>query len=263
MLRKKENLPKISIVIPVFNKVAYIEATLLSIINQNYPNLEVIIQDGKSSDGTLEVIKKYANKYPKLFKWESKKDNGQVDAINKGFKKATGDIVAYINADDVYKKGALLEVGESFNEYPNLIWITGYGDIIDKDGNTRSHWVTKYKNTLLNINKYPLLIIVNFITQPSTFLSKKAYQDFGPFTGTKKYVMEYDLWLKIGRSKMPLIIKKTLSSFRLTTDNTSSTSARELLKIDNQLVEKYTQNSLLLILHKFHNLGRIFLLNFI
>lgn len=260
-LRKRKNLPKISIVIPSLNKVAYIEATLRSIINQGYPNLEVIIQDGSSSDGTVEIIKKYAKINPKLFRWESKKDKGQVDAINKGLKKATGELLTYINADDVYKDGALLEVGQHFRKHQNTSWITGYGDIIDKDGKVIARLVTSYKNFLLDLNDYSLLLIVNFISQPSTFLSRKAYEKFGPFTGTTNYVMEYDLWLKLGRDQMPLVIKKALSSFRLTNNNISAISAKELLKIDNQLVEKYTGNGLFLALHKLHNLGRIFLLN--
>lgn len=262
MLIEKQNLPKISIVIPSYNKVAYIEATLLSIINQNYPNLEVIIQDGGSNDGTVEIIKKYAKRYPKIFKWESKKDKGQVDAINKGLKKTSGNILSYINADDIYNRGVLFEVGFCYKDNPSLLWLTGYGDIIDEHGKGRSQTVTSYKNILLNINNYSILLIVNFITQPSTFISKKAYLKFGPFKGTKNYVMEYDLWLKLGKDQMPHIIKKTLSSFRLTTDNISSVSARELLSLDNRIAEKYTKNKLSLVLHKLHNAGRIFLLNF-
>ncbi|MDO8573436.1 MAG: glycosyltransferase family 2 protein [Candidatus Daviesbacteria bacterium] len=261
-LRKRINLPKISIVIPSFNKASYMEATLCSIVDQNYPNLEVIIQDGGSGDGTVEIIKKYANKYPGIFAWESKKDKGQVDAINKGLNKATGEILNFINADDIYKKDALIEIGRYFKDNSDALWMTGYGDITDKDGKVILRLITIYKNFLLNLNKYSLLLIVNFITQPSTFLSRKAYRQFGPFTGTRDYVMEYDLWLKLGKIQMPKVFQKTLSSFRLTNDNISSTSAKELLKIDNKITTKYTSNGLLLALHKLHNLGRIFLLNF-
>ena len=261
--RKTESLPKISIVIPSYNKASYIEATLRSIINQGYPNLEVIIQDGGSVDGTVEIIKRYAKKYPEIFRWSSKKDKGQLDAINKGLEQSSGEILTYVNADDVYKDGSLLEIGRYFQKNTSTLWMTGYGDIIDKDGKIISRFVTSYKNTLLDINKFFLLIIVNFITQPSTFLSRKAYLQFGPFTGTRNYVMEYNLWLKIGKSKMPYIIKKTLSSFRLTTGNISSTSARELLKVDNEITKKYTSNGLLFALHKLHNLGRIFMLKFL
>ncbi len=263
MTKAASDLPKISIVIPSYNKVDYIGYTLQSIVDQHYMNLETIIQDGGSTDGTLEIIKDFAKRYPKLFKWESKKDKGQVDAINKGLKKTTGDILTFINADDIYKSGALLEVGRHFKEKKETHWVTGYGDIVDKNGEIMARFVTNYKNILLNINKCSLLLVVNFITQSSTFLSRKAYEQFGPFTGTKNYVMEYDLWLKLARIQMPLIIKKTLSSFRLTQDNISSTAAKELLAIDNNITNRYTDNGLILVLHKLHNLGRIFMLNFL
>lgn len=261
--RNIERFPKISIVIPSYNKVAYIESTLHSIINQEYPNLEVIIQDGGSTDGSVEVIKRYANNFPKIFQWISKKDKGQLDAINKGLEKSSGEILTFINADDVYKSGALLEVGRYFMKHSDTPWVTGYGDIINENGKIIWRMVTLYKNFLISINRFSNLLAFNFITQPATFVSSGAYRGFGPFSGNKNYVMEYALWLKLGEISMPHVIKKTLASFRLTKDNISSTAAKELLKIDNQLVERYTKNSLLLFLHKLHNLGRIFLLNFI
>lgn len=261
MKKRESNLPKISIIVPSYNKVAYIKETMLSIVNQKYPNLEVIVQDGGSSDGTVEVIDKFAKKYPKIFKWVSKRDDGQLDAINKGLRKACGEIVTYINADDLYKDDTLLEVGRNFLDNPALLWVTGYGDIVDERGIIQSGWVTKYKNILLNCNNYNFLLMINYITQPSTFLSRKTYLKYGPFTGTKNYVMEYELWLKLGRVQMPKVIKKTISSFRLTPDNISSTSATKLLRLDNQIAGKYTKNKLLLFLHALHNLGRISLVN--
>lgn len=257
MTKGANDLPGISVVIPSYNKAEYIEKTLQSLVEQNYPNLEVIIQDGKSTDGTVDIIKKFAEKHPHIFQWVSEKDGGQVDAINAGLKKAKGEIIAYINADDIYGKGALRAVGKLFQEHPDLLWITGFGDIINSEGKIISSWVTKYKNLLLKLNNYQMLLVVNFITQPSTFLSKKAYQKYGPFTGTKKYVMEYDLWLKLGQVKMPHVVKKNLSSFRLTMDNISSTSSRELLGVDYSLARNYTKNSVLLILHSLHNWGRV------
>lgn len=257
MTRKINELPKISIVTPSYNKVNYIAATLQSIIDQRYPDLEVLIQDGKSTDGTVDIIKRFARKYPKIFKWVSERDNGQVDAINTGLKKASGEVLAYLNADDVFYKGALLKVGKIFAENPHCLWVTGYGDIINDKGKTISSWVTKYKNFILRLNSYQALLAINFITQPSTFLSKKAYRKYGPFTGTRKYVMEYDLWLRLGKVEMPYVLQGTLSSFRLTADNISSVSSRELLSIDYKLAQNYTKNSIILFLHNLHNWGRI------
>lgn len=246
-------LPKISIIIPSFNKALYLKKTLESIMSQDYPKLEVIIQDGGSTDGSLKIIKEFSKKYPKKINWVSKKDNGQTDAINKGIKASTGQVIAFINADDVYKKGALLKVGECFSENPQALWGVGLGEIIDGEGNQIFPLVSIYKNLLVKLDFYPLLLIVNYLTQPSVFLSKKAYQKYGPFISSKRNVMEYDLWLKLGRVKMPKVIGQTLSSFRLVSDNASIKRQKEILQADYQITKNYTRNPLILLFHHFHN----------
>lgn len=255
--RRNSNSPKISIVIPSYNKVDYISYTLDSIVEQDYKNYELIIQDGGSTDGSVKIIEEYAKKYPKLISWVSKKDKGQVDAINKGMKKAKGEILAYINADDVYKKGAFKIVAQTYRTNPNAIWFAGKGKIIDKNGNERSKWVTYYKNILLKTNRYSLLLMVNYFVQPSVFITKEVFNKFGPFTGIGGIVMEYDLWLKLGLQKMPLVINDYLANFRLTSDNISSTQHEKLLAYDNKIVAKYSKNKLLLLMHNLHNIGRI------
>jgi glycosyltransferase involved in cell wall biosynthesis len=248
--------PKISVVIPSFNAKKYIRYTLDSILNQKYPNLEIIIQDGASTDGTVEIIKSYAKKYPGIISWESKKDKGQVDAINKGLEKAVGEILAFINADDVYNKNTFKIVAKKYSQNPNALWFAGKGKIIDKDGNEKSRLVTMYKNCLLKLNKYNFLLTVNYLMQPSIFLNRKEYIKKGPFWGPKNFVMEYDLWLKIGKDKMPIIIDKYLSSFRLTKENKSSSYFKTLLPLDFQIVKKHTNNHLILGLHQLNNFGR-------
>ena len=251
-----KNLPKISIVIPSFNKVRFIEETLQSIFKQEYSDLEVIIQDGGSTDGTVNVIKRFAKKYSGI-KWESEKDNGQLEAINKGLKKAIGEVVTYINADDVYKKGALLTVGKYFSKNPDTLWLAGRGDVIDEGGREISRLVTGYKNLLLAINRYPLLLVVNYLMQPSVFLARGAYEKYGPFTGSQVGVMEYELWLKLGRVKMPAVLDSYLSSFRLAGGTISSTEFKKVLLLDEKIAEKYTKNPLVLLMHRLHNLGRV------
>jgi len=257
------SLPKISIVIPSYNKVKYIQKTLESIVSQKYPGVEVIIQDGGSTDGTLEIIKKYAKKHPKIISWVSQKDKGQVDAINKGFSKAKGEILTFINADDVYEKGALIKIGKLFLDDPKMLWSAGKGKVIDKKGKEISKGVTKYKNLLLTLNRYSLLSMVNYFMQPSVFLSKRAYKKYGPFVGTKDYVMEYDLWLKIAKRHMPTVLADNLSLFRIAGDNISSTQSKSLLTTDLNLARKYTNSPLIIFLHRLHNAGRMFIVKII
>ena len=247
---------KISIVIPSLNKAKYIGQTLESIVKQNYPNLEVIIEDGGSRDGTLDIIKKYAKKYPKIFKYESKKDKGQRDAINKGFEKAKGEILTYINADDVYADGAFRNIEKAYSENSGALWFAGRGRVIDEDGKGIARIVTWYKNLLLTFNFYPLLLVTNYLMQPSVFVTRKAYKKYGPFTG-RNFVMEYDLWLKIGKEKMPVIINKDLSLFRIEPSTITQSQSRDLLQEDEKIVKQHTHNKLVLFLHKLHNLGRL------
>ncbi len=249
--------PKISIVIPSYNKVEYIQETLESIVSQKYPNLEVIIQDGGSNDGSLEIIKKYAKKYPKIFNWVSKKDKGQVDAINKGFSKATGNLATYINADDLYEKNALFEIAQSFLENPKSTWFAGKGKVVDKKGTEIAKLATLYKTILLYINARTLLLMVNYLIQPSVFLSTEAYSKRMPFDGTRKFVVEYDMWLKLSQEEMPTVINKNLSRFRIAEGTITRNMSKGLLKEDERALEKYTNNPLIIIMHKLHNKARL------
>src|SRR5688572_17237201 len=164
------NLPKISIVTPSFNQGQYIEETILSIVNQNYPNLEYIIIDGGSTDNTVEIIKKYEKH---LAYWVSEKDKGQSEAINKGFRKATGDIVCWINSDDFFMPGSLLKVGERFAKDNSLDLLNGHCLLIDEHSNILSnHFILKQKKWYAERGIY-------YVSQPSMFWKRKILDEVG------------------------------------------------------------------------------------
>lgn len=250
-------LPKISVVIPSYNKVKFISQTLDSIVTQDYSNLEVIIQDGGSTDGTLEIIKKYVKKYPTVFKYESKKDKGQLDAINTGFEKSSGEILTFINADDEYCPGTLNEIAKAYIENPGSLWFAGRGTVINAKGREIAKFATLYKNFLLSLNLRFFLLTTNYLMQPSVFLRRKAYVSFGPFRGTPDFVMEYDLWLRLSQGTMPVVINSCLSRFRLEPSTKSESMTKQLLKEDEKIINKYSSNKLILFLHKLNNLFRI------
>jgi len=249
--------PKISIVIPSFNKVKYISKTIDSILSQNYPSLEIIVMDGNSTDGTLEIIKKYVNKYPNIIKYQSKKDKGQWEAINKGFRIAKGKILAFINADDEYLPGAFSEIERLYKTNIDSYWFAGQGRVINKKGLRIAKWSTFYKNFLLILNSRYLLLVTNYLMQPSVFITKNAWNRFGPYIGYDNFVLEYDLWLKISKFKMPIVTTKYLSSFRIEPNTISVNSSKNLLEQDEKILEKHTGNFLIKFLHKLHNIGRL------
>lgn len=259
----KISVPKISIVIPSLNKAGFIKRTLESIFLQHYPNLEIIIMDGGSTDGTLKIIKKYANEYPQIIRYQSKKDKGQWDAINRGFRMAKGKIMAYINADDEYLPGAFSEIEKMYRANVDALWFAGRGRVVDGYGIRIATLSTYYKNLLLTINHHQLLLIVNYLMQPSVFISKSVWKRFGPFIGHTNFVLEYDLWLKISQVKMPIVTDRYLSSFRIEKNTITKTSSDLLLKEDEKILKKYTEDPIIIFLHRLHNLGRLALAKFV
>jgi glycosyltransferase involved in cell wall biosynthesis len=251
----KKDHPKISIVIPSYNKGKYLKQTLQSIVNQDYPYLEVIVQDGGSTDGSVEIIKNITKRY-NFIKWESRKDKGQVDAINKGLNKAKGDILTFINADDVYDKDALKWVAKAYIDNPEALWFAGKGKVIDKSGNEIAKLVTFYKNFLLKINSYTLLLSVNYLMQPSVFFTWKAFKKYRPIYGINGIVIEYDFYLNIGEDQMPVLIDACLSKFRLLSSGSSVKDSTTIMSEDFKITLRHTKNPALLSLHLFNNFVR-------
>ncbi|MCD4672777.1 MAG: glycosyltransferase, partial [Anaerolineaceae bacterium] len=158
-------LPRISIITPSFNQADFIETTILSVLGQEYPHLEYIVVDGGSTDGTLDILRKYETQLT----WSSEEDRGQAHAINKGLARAGGEVVAFLNSDDVYAPGALLATGEYFAAHPGAWWLTGKCAIVDDQGCEIRKLITAYKHFWLQFRSYGVLQIMNYISQPATF----------------------------------------------------------------------------------------------
>jgi glycosyltransferase involved in cell wall biosynthesis len=182
----KGKYPKITIVTPSFNQGLFLEATITSIINQGYPNLEYIIIDGGSNDNSVEIIKKYADK---LTYWESSKDKGQTHAILKGFERASGDILTWVNSDDCLTESSLFKIAEIYSK-EKADYYVGNAIIIDEHGNEKEQLQCNlFDNSFNNANV--------FIVQPASFFTKEAYDKFGPLDINLYYSMDMDFWLKI------------------------------------------------------------------
>jgi glycosyltransferase involved in cell wall biosynthesis len=217
-------MSKISIITPSFNQVSFLKETIASIQSQEV-NLEVehIIVDGGSTDGSVEYLKTLGGKVV----WFSGKDKGQADAVNKGIRMATGEIIGWLNSDDLYLPGTLQAVADHFMQHPECRWLYGRCRIIDKSGKERWKWITGYKNARLKKFTYSKLLRENFISQPAVFFRKDLFEEAGPLNLELHYAMDYDLWLRFARSTPAGVINRNLSSFRRHGTSKSETGFRD------------------------------------
>lgn len=185
-------LPKISIVTPSFNQGEFIESTIRSVIGQGYPNLEYIIIDGGSTDGTVEIIKKYE---AQLTYWISEPDKGQSDALNKGFSKATGELFYWINSDDYLVPNVLHKIGR-YNWTKNLGAVVGIGHIINL--NKQVIYTPKYYDPITTKDLFEWNDGKDFM-QPACFFTKTAWDNCGPLNSELYFCMDVDLWIKISK----------------------------------------------------------------
>lgn len=218
-------LPSITVITPTFNAVSTLAETLASIQSQRYPSLDHLVIDGGSSDGTVELLRAEAD--AGRLRFVSEPDDGLTDAFNKGLRMAEGDVIGWLNADDVYASGALLAVGRAFAAAPEAEWATGRCRIIGADGHESRRPVTAYKNLLLRRFSLPLYLTNNFVSSPATFVRRAVVDQVGPLDRRFKYSADYDYWLRFAKRSRPLLIDAELASFRMGEGSLSITGFRD------------------------------------
>jgi glycosyltransferase involved in cell wall biosynthesis len=214
------DLPLVSIVTPSFNHARFIEATMQSVLTQDYPRIEYLVVDGGSNDGTVDVIKKYAlesdglpseNQKHKIAWWVSEKDNGQTDAINKGFAYAKGDILAWLNSDDTYEPGAVSAAVQYLQEHPEVGMVYGDCNFINEQGNVIGKFNSAQTDYRLLRQGYV------HIPQQTMFFRRELWEQVGPLDPSFYFAMDYDLWTRIAARSEIKYVPQTWANFRLHT----------------------------------------------
>ena len=221
ILNKNPNFPKISIVTPSYNQVEFLEKTILSVLNQNYPNLEYIIIDGGSTDGSLEIIKKY-EKY--LAYWVSEKDNGQADAKNKGFQKSTGQILAWLNADDLYLPGTLFKIKDTFQKYRENHFLYGHSVLIDRRDNAMRLCYTVPQTYYSYIYDRG-----GNIFQGTVFWKRDIFYKYGGLDSKLYITLEYKLFDNFFKYEKGIFLNDIIAAYRIHKETKSSTVDKRLV----------------------------------
>lgn len=221
-------LPKISLVTPSYNQGRYLEQTIQSVLDQGYPSLEYIIIDGGSTDRSVEIIKKYERH---LAYWISERDRGQSHAINKGFRRATGTLLGWLNSDDRLEREALRTVAEHANAYPDAGAFVGHGRIVDQAGR-----VIYYKEPgALTFEGFCRWLDHGNFMQPSCFFTREAWETAGPLDERIHIAFDLDLWLRMVKQFEFLRVDKLLST-ALSHDSAKTTAYKNQMVLDVAIV---------------------------
>jgi glycosyltransferase involved in cell wall biosynthesis len=213
------DLPLVSIVTPSFNQARYIEATIQSVLSQDYPRIEYLIVDGGSTDGTVEIIKKYqgsgrgtppVQRHP-IHWWVSEPDQGQTDAINKGFGRAQGQILAWLNSDDTYEPGAISAAVKYLLEHPKVGMVYGDCNFISEAGKLIGKFGSAQTDYRLLRQGYV------HIPQQTMFFRADLWKQVGPLDPSFYFAMDYDLWTRLAARTELKYVPQTWANFRLHT----------------------------------------------
>ena len=222
--------PKISLVTPVFNSVRYLEATLRSVLSQGYPNLEYIVIDGGSTDGSLDILRKYEGH---LHSWVSEPDRGMYEAINKGFTRSSGELMGWISATDMLHAGSLFVVGSVFRTFPQVEWITGRPTGFSDDGMAAE--ILKLRRW----SRWPFLAGANrYIQQESTFWRRSLWERAGSHVDdSRRNASDFELWVRFFRHARLYSVDALIGGFRSHPDSLGLQNLAECHCIHEEILQ--------------------------
>ena len=222
--------PRIALVTPVYNSVKWIEATIRSVLAQDYPNLDYFIVDGGSTDGTVEIIRQYEGQ---ISGWMSEPDGGMYDALNKGFARTTGEIMGWISATDVLQLGGLAVVGSVFRDLPEVEWITGRPTALNEEG------MTTEIARLRRFSRRRFLAGANqHIQQESTYWRRSLWEKAGGrVDDSRRMWSDFELWVRFFRHAQIYPVDALIGGFRFHADSIGQLNMGECFQIGEQIID--------------------------
>jgi glycosyltransferase involved in cell wall biosynthesis len=229
-------LPKISVITPSYNQGQFIEQTILSVLSQGYPKLEYIIMDGGSMDNTVKIIKKYEGN---ITHWQSKKDNGQASAINEGFALATGDILCWLNSDDMYLPGILKQIATSFTEINEAEIV--FGNCIHFNSQNKKARGSDVVKAHLDFN----ISLCDYIIQPSSFYSRAAWLKTGKLNEELQFIFDWDWFIRAAKAGTVFTpMQDYFSLYRIHDDHKSGRGGEKRMEELKQIATMYNDKRL-------------------
>ncbi len=240
---------RISIVTPSLNQAAFVGRTVESVLSQRGDfELEYLVYDAGSTDGTLNVLRDLARDGRLHLVVEP--DSGQADAVNKGLRAASGDVLGFLNSDDLLYPGALARVAEAFRRDPGLAWVHGKCEIVDEEDRPIRRWVTGYKDRRCRRYSRRALLVENFISQMTVFWRRSVHERIGYFDASMRYSFDYEFWLRLAELGDPLYIPERQAAFRWYRTSKSGSSFGRQFREDLAAFRRHAPASPLLLLHK-------------
>jgi glycosyltransferase involved in cell wall biosynthesis len=240
---------RITVVTPSYNQADYVDETMRSVRQQDHPDVEHIVVDGGSTDGSLEIIRRYGDRTTII----AEPDRGQTDAINKGLRRATGDIVCWLNSDDYFLPGTLSAVARYFSEHPDVLWLTGDCVIVDAKGKPIQQPVRWYKRLLRLLPSTFYLGLTNAVTQPATFWRRSVHEQLGYLDESLHYTMDYDWWLRLNKLARPARLNRTLTAFRIHEESKGGSAYRAQFQEDLATLRRHNDSRVVGRVHAAHN----------
>lgn len=224
------NPPLVSIITPSLNQGPFIKATIQSVLEQDYSNIEYLVMDGGSTDQTLDILRSYGDR----LQWVSEPDRGQTDAVNRGIRRTRGEIIGWLNSDDLYAPGAISAAINAFSANPDLMLVYGDAYWIAGDGRKIAPCISVEP---FNLNR--LLFYANFIVQPAAFFRRTAVETVGGLDDSLNYVMDYDLWIRLTKRYRAAYIDQVLALVRDYPETKTSTGGSQRMREMAQMINRH------------------------